>query len=240
VPQSMYEIRRYTKVNSLGGATVLEAAVNTKGVRDRLRKLVVASSKSIYGEGAYRCAAHGTVYPRFRPLAQLERREWAVRCPVPDCGRSLTSLPTDEDKPLMPVNIYAIGKRDHEEMFLAVGHTYGIPAVALRYWQEADYQTINVGTGQPMSVLDVAWTLIREMGADSGGMAPEILGRFRPGDTRDCYPDISRARRLLGYEPQVSFQEGAKELVAWVREQRGKAEDRFEQSQRELRERGLA
>ncbi|MGH2355827.1 MAG: SDR family NAD(P)-dependent oxidoreductase [Chloroflexota bacterium] len=303
VPQSMYDIRRYTDINSLGGATVLDAVVNTRSVRDRLKKMVVASSKSIYGEGAYRCAQHGLVYPRFRPLEQLQRHDWPVRCPVEGCGRSLESVPTDEDKPLMPVNVYAIGKRDHEEMFLSIGHAYGIPAVALRYWQvygarqalsnpytgvaaifssrilagnqppiyedgqqlvdfvhvtdiaranalalersEADYQAINIGTGTPLSVLDVAWTLIREMGADQQGadqqgMAPNVLGEFRPGDTRDCYPDISKARRLLGFQPQVSFQQGAAELVAWVRDQQGKVEDRFEQAQRELREHGLA
>src|SRR5687767_5711830 len=76
VPQSMYEIRRYTDINSLGGATVLDAAVNTRTVRDRLRKMVVASSMSIYGEGAYRCAVHGLVYPKLRPLEQLQHGDW--------------------------------------------------------------------------------------------------------------------------------------------------------------------
>ncbi|MDQ3700910.1 MAG: NAD-dependent epimerase/dehydratase family protein [Chloroflexota bacterium] len=298
VPQSMYDIRRYTEVNSLGGATVLDAAVNTPTVRDRLKKMVVASSKSIYGEGAYRCEVHGAVYPRFRPLEQLQRGDWQVRCPVEGCGRGIESIPTAEDKPLMPVNTYAIGKRDHEEMFLCIGHAYNIPAVALRYWQvygarqalsnpytgvaaifssrilggnpppiyedgrqlvdfvhvtdiaranalalehsAADFEAINIGTGAAMSVVDVAWTLIREMGADKQGMAPQVLGKYRPGDTRDCYPDISRARRLLGYEPAVSFEQGAAELVSWVRDQQGKVEDRFEQAQRELRDRGLA
>ena len=71
-------------------------------------------------------------------------------------------------------------------------------------------------------------------------MEPDVLGQFRPGDTRDCYPDISLARALLGYEPQVTFQQGAAELVEWVRQQQGKVEDRFEQAQQELREHGLA
>jgi dTDP-L-rhamnose 4-epimerase len=293
----MYEIRRYSDVNSLGGATVLDAAVNTPSVRQRLKKMVVASSMSIYGEGAYRCAVHGTVYPRIRSVEQLERGEWNLRCPREACGREIVPAPTAEDKPLQPLSIYAIGKRDHEEMFLAVGQAYSIPAVALRYWQvygqrqalsnpytgvgaifcsrilaghpppiyedgsqlrdfvhvsdiaranvlalersEADGQAINVGTGTPISIADVARTLIKEMGADERGMEPAILGQFRPGDTRDCYPDISKARHLLGYEPKVSFQQGAAELVAWVRDQQGKVEDRFEQAQRELRDHGL-
>ena len=74
VPQSMYEIRRYTEINSLGGATVLDAAINTPAVRDRLRKMVVASSMSIYGEGpaGARCTARCSPNP---DGAQLQRGE---------------------------------------------------------------------------------------------------------------------------------------------------------------------
>jgi dTDP-L-rhamnose 4-epimerase len=78
------------------------------------------------------------------------------------------------------------------------------------------------------------------MGADRHGLSPAILGEFRPGDIRHCFPDISRARSLLGFEPQISFQQGATELVAWVREQQGRAEDRFEHARRELAAHGLA
>ena len=99
---------------------------------------------------------------------------------------------------------------------------------------------INIGTGNPISIADVAWTLIKEMGADRDGMTPNVLNEFRPGDTRDCFPDISLARELLGYQPQITFAQGATELVGWVREQRGLAVDRFEVAQKELRERGLA
>ena len=63
---------------------------------------------------------------------------------------------------------------------------------------EANGRAINIGTGTPISILEVAWTLIREMGADKDGMEPDVLGQFRPGDTRDCYPDISLARALAG------------------------------------------
>jgi dTDP-L-rhamnose 4-epimerase len=298
VAQSMYEIRRYMDINSVGGATVLDAAINTPTVRDRLRKMVVASSMSIYGEGAGRCAVHGLVFPGIRTTEQLQRGEWSLRCPLEGCGREIEPAPTTESKPLQPLSIYAVGKRDHEEMFLAVGQAYSIPTVALRYWQvygqrqalsnpytgvgaifcsrilagkappiyedghqlrdfvhvsdiaranvlalehdEANGRAINVGTGTPISILEVARTLIREMGADKDGMVPDVKGEYRPGDIRDCYPDISLARSLMGYEPQVTFQQGAAELVEWVRQQQGKVEDRFEQAQRELREHGLA
>jgi dTDP-L-rhamnose 4-epimerase len=129
VGQSMYDIREYVSVNSLGGATLLEAIVNA---RTTVRKVVVASSMSIYGEGEYDCPNCGRVYPGLRPTEQLGLRQWEMRCP--NCQAELSPLPTSESKPLMPTSIYAITKRDHEEMFLSVGRAYGIPTVALRYF----------------------------------------------------------------------------------------------------------
>jgi dTDP-L-rhamnose 4-epimerase len=126
----MYEIERYTSINAIGAAVVLEAAM---AVRDRLTKVVVASSMSIYGEGLYRCPVDGVEFaPEPRPEEQLARREWEMICP--SCGSPLEPLPTAESKPLQPTSIYAINKRDHEEMFLAWGRAYGVPATALRFF----------------------------------------------------------------------------------------------------------
>ena len=130
VGQSMYEIERYTSVNALGAAVLLERVLE---VRDRVEKLVVASSMSIYGEGLYRCPVEGIeVAPRPRPEEQLAGRRWEVACP--NCGADLEPLPTPETKPLQPTSVYAVGKRDHEELTLAVGRAYGIPATALRFF----------------------------------------------------------------------------------------------------------
>jgi dTDP-L-rhamnose 4-epimerase len=129
VGQSMYEIRRYVAVNTYGGAVLLDVLANEPHT---VRKLIVASSMSIYGEGAYDCAEHGRVYPSLRTEAQLAARDWEMRCPV--CGRVVEARPTDELKPLAPTSIYAVTKRDHEEMFLAVGRAYKLPTVALRYF----------------------------------------------------------------------------------------------------------
>jgi dTDP-L-rhamnose 4-epimerase len=129
VGQSMYEIEYYTSANTLGGAVLLDLLANTK---HRVRKILVASSMSIYGEGKYHCDEHGPVYPKLRPDAQLQARDWEMKCPR--CGRDVSLLPTDEEKPLYPTSIYAITKRDHEEMFLSTGFAYGIPAVALRFF----------------------------------------------------------------------------------------------------------
>ncbi len=127
VGQSMYKIQYYTESNTLGGAVLLDVLANTK---HRVRKMVVASSMSIYGEGRYECDDCGVVFPRLRTEDQLKIRDWEMKCP--HCGQDVRPAPTDEDKPLFPTSVYAITKRDHEEMFLCTGLAYGIPAVALR------------------------------------------------------------------------------------------------------------
>lgn len=129
VGQSMYEIEKYVSHNSCGTAALLDLLVNT---RTRVRKLVVASSMSIYGEGAYRCGRCGVVYPRLRGERQLKSRDWEMRCP--DCRARVTSAPTSEDKLLFPTSVYATTKRDQEEMCLEIGSAYKIPTVALRYF----------------------------------------------------------------------------------------------------------
>jgi dTDP-L-rhamnose 4-epimerase len=130
VGQSMYEIERYTSINAIGAAVLLEESVER---RDAIRKLLVASSMSIYGEGQYRNSRTGEsgLAPWLRPESQLAARAWEV---LADDGSPLEPEPTAETKPLRPTSIYAIGKRDHEEMFLAVGAAYGIPTVALRFF----------------------------------------------------------------------------------------------------------
>ncbi len=288
VGQSMYQIQFYTEVNTLGGAVLLDLLANT---RHQVRKVVVASSMSVYGEGKYECAECGVVYPRLRSEAQLKRRDWEMKCP--HCGQEVRPVPTDEDKPLFPTSIYAITKRDHEEMFLQTGIAYGIPTVALRFFNtygprqalsnpytgvmaifsgrllnrqppviyedgrqsrdfihvrdvvqglvlamdrpEADYQVFNLGTGVPTSVAEVAEMLTQRL--TDGEVRPQVRHQFRAGDIRHCYADLTRARRLLGFEPRIPLQEGLEDLLAWVREQT--ALDRFHQAERELQAKSL-
>ncbi len=129
VGQSMYAIARYVSGNTLATAVLLEALAAR---RAGIRKLLVASSMSIYGEGAYRCPNCGPRFPLPRPAAQLQRRQWELSCAV--CGAGLAPLPTPEDKPLFPASVYAIGKQDQEQLSLVAGAAYGIPVVALRLW----------------------------------------------------------------------------------------------------------
>jgi dTDP-L-rhamnose 4-epimerase len=129
VAQSMYQVRAYADANSVGFASLLQALADDRG---RVRKLLVASSMSVYGEGAYDCPEHGRVAPRLRSDTQLAERRWEPLCPT--CAAPLRPVPTDETKPLQPTSIYAITKRDHEEMALAFGAAYRLPTVALRFF----------------------------------------------------------------------------------------------------------
>jgi dTDP-L-rhamnose 4-epimerase len=129
VGQSMYEIARYVDVNTLATAKFLERIISWT---PRPARLVVASSMSIYGEGEYECPEHGAVAPPPRSDAQLAERRWECLCPF--CSTELQPIPTRETKPLIPTSIYAITKRDHEELCLVTGAAYGIPAVALRFF----------------------------------------------------------------------------------------------------------
>lgn len=129
VGQSMYEIHRYVRANDLGTAVLLEALIKR---RSQIRKLIVASSMSIYGEGAYRNTDGDVVYPAIRPASQLAERQWELLCPR--TGSVLAPIGTSEEKPLFPTSVYAVTKQDQEQFCLVVGRAYGIPTVALRYF----------------------------------------------------------------------------------------------------------
>jgi dTDP-L-rhamnose 4-epimerase len=130
VGQSMYEIVRYTDVNNMGTAVLLEALVE-RGRTAPLQRLVVASSMSLYGEGLYR-ASDGTLATDVeRTREQLVAGEWE---PCDAHGRPLEPLPTPETKPPSLASVYALSKYDQERMCLMVGRAYGIPTVALRFF----------------------------------------------------------------------------------------------------------
>jgi dTDP-L-rhamnose 4-epimerase len=126
--ESMVNVRRAVEVNAGGTATLLEAVLER---RDRIRRLVAASSMVVYGEGAYTCPEHGALAPPLRSEAQLDERAWEPRCPR--CGRDLEPVATGEDTPLRPASVYGITKRDQEELVLVLGRAYGLETVALRY-----------------------------------------------------------------------------------------------------------
>ena len=289
VGQSMYEIERYTSINAIGAAVLLEEVLER---RDAIQKLLVASSMSIYGEGQYRNPRTGEsgLAPWLRPELQLAARQWEL---LGDDGTPLEPEPTAETKPLRPTSIYAINKRDHEEMFLAIGAAYGLPAVALRFFNVygerqslsnpytgvgaifssrllndraplvfedgeqtrdfidvrdiarccalaltrdgADGRTVNVGTGVPTSVVEVARTIARGLGKE---IEPEVVGKYRAGDIRHCYADPGLAEELLGFRAEIPFEAGMQDLLQWLEGQ--EAEDSVDAASEALAARGLA
>ncbi|MBB4797284.1 dTDP-L-rhamnose 4-epimerase [Brevundimonas bullata] len=126
VGQSMTNIVDYTRNNVMAAAVMLEVLSQKPHTVERI---AVASSMSIYGEGDYiRPSTHAHVTADVRPHAQLEARQWEIMVD----GEALEPVPTTEEKLLQPNSIYAVNKRDHEEMFLSVGRALQIPTVALR------------------------------------------------------------------------------------------------------------
>lgn len=130
VGQSMYEIVRYVKANDLGTAILLEEMIKRA---DQFKKLIVASSMSIYGEGAYFCKqCDEIIYPQLRSDSQLAEHNWEIKCTT--CGGEAEPIGTTEEKPLFPTSVYAVTKQDQEQFCLSVGRAYKIPTVALRYF----------------------------------------------------------------------------------------------------------
>ena len=286
VGQSMYKIHHYTDVNDTGTAQLLELLVT---VRNKVKKVIVASSMSAYGEGAYLCKNCGKVYPGLRPEQQLLERHWELICDK--CKGLLKPMGTDEEKTFKPTSVYAVNKRTQEELCLSVGLAYKIPTVALRYFNiygsrqslsnpytgvcaifssriknnhppliyedgqqtrdfihvqdivranllalkdsRFDYQALNVGSGRPTSILDIARILIKLY---RSRVKPKIINQYRAGDIRHCYADISRIQQL-GFFPLVSLEEGFREFIEWGKQERAK--DRTSKACLELRAKGL-
>lgn len=127
--QSMYEVCRYERTN-LGGTAALYELLSKKIAR-RPRRIVVASSRAIYGEGAYRCERDGIVYPSPRSADDKRRGKFDPVCPL--CGSTCGSVPTPESAPLQPSSFYGFTKQGQEQTALLFGQVLEIPTVALRY-----------------------------------------------------------------------------------------------------------
>ncbi|MGU5542646.1 NAD-dependent epimerase/dehydratase family protein, partial [Aeromonas hydrophila] len=126
--QSMYQIKRYSDVNVGGSAIFLDLLANQK---HSIKKMVIASSRSIYGEGKYHCQQHGVVYPTARLDATMQQGDFNVKCPV--CDLDVELMATDEDSKIHPSSIYGVTKQVQEQMFLITGNSLGIDTVALRF-----------------------------------------------------------------------------------------------------------
>lgn len=128
--QSMYEIDRYFSVNVQGTATLLDLLQNDSCGKN-LRSIVVASSRAIYGEGAYRCPVHDTVYPDQRGREQMAAGQFEPTCP--QCRAQVSLLPTTERAPFKPMSMYGLTKQVQEQAVLMFARTRGINGFGLRY-----------------------------------------------------------------------------------------------------------
>jgi dTDP-L-rhamnose 4-epimerase len=139
VGQSMYRIKDYIDNNILGLANLLDILVNSS---HNVKKVILASSNTVYGEGKYQCNSCGVVFPELRPLDQLRRKEWDASCP--NCGLNIKPLLTGENSLCTPSSIYAYSKLAQEKMALMIGNTYGINTTVLRFF-------LTYGTRQALS-----------------------------------------------------------------------------------------
>jgi dTDP-L-rhamnose 4-epimerase len=126
--QSMYEIEKYTDINIKGTSIFLDILANEK---HSVKKMIIASSRSIYGEGKYECQTHGIVYPIERKENDMAQGDFNVKCYV--CNSNIKLLATDEESKIHPSSIYGITKQVQEQMFMVMGKSLNIPAVAFRY-----------------------------------------------------------------------------------------------------------
>lgn len=122
------ELSKYAAVNCVGLVRLFEVI---REERLPVRKIVVASSQALYGEGTYHCTVHGRQHPPPRPAAQLAAGRWEVECS--ECARPLQPAPTPESKPPAGTTMYALSKGTEEQWALSLGRQLGIPTVALRY-----------------------------------------------------------------------------------------------------------
>lgn len=285
--QSMYCIEKYVEVNIQGTAIMLDILANTK---HQVKKVIIASSRSIYGEGKYLHPEIGAVYPKHRVEKDMFSGDFEVKY---NDFSNLELVATDEDSKIHPSSVYGITKQNQEQMIMTVCPTIGIHPVAFRYQnvygpgqslsnpytgilsifstqirnnndiqifedgletrdfvfiddvvaatilgiekEEANGHVFNVGTGVPVNVMDVANSLIK---AYEINVSVKVTGRFRIGDIRHNYADLTKIKERLGFEPKVHFKEGIRKFSSWVLEQEIQ-EDKLSASLDEMKDKGL-
>lgn len=284
VGQSMYEIRNYTEVNNEGTAVLMEALIKYP-----VKKLIVASSMSIYGEGLYRTPTGNVMEVEARSLAQLKKGQWELQ----DAEGVLEPIATPECKSPDLSSIYALSKYDQERMALITGRAYNIPTTAMRFfnvygtrqslsnpytgvlaifasrllnnkaplifedgYQQRDFvhvkdiaracrlaleteesagEVFNIGSGRSYTIRELAHKLGQVM--NKSEIIPEVTGKYRAGDIRHCFGDITKAKDKLNYVPQIDIVEGMNELAEWLEDQI--AVDLVDNAKEELAARGL-
>lgn len=284
--QSMYKIADYFDCNVRDTSLLVEFMAQHC---QKLEKVIVASSRAIYGEGAYLCASHGKVYPRERDLNLVSGGDFSVRCPV--CASNVELLATDEECPSQPTSYYGLTKQIQEQLVLMLAKNIGIDGYAFRFQNViGEFQSLrnpytgilavfsnlarygkaidvfedgnesrdfvhvsdvvrsivaaiynpshfigplNVGSGVPTSVLEVAGAINSYYGNRS---SIKVTGQFRVGDIRHNIADLKKINDVLGFQPKVDFREGLTRFLNWASSQDDLDGEAYAQSIRELEE----
>lgn len=289
--QSMYDIYHYSEVNIQGTAILCDYIVNEA---HELKTVIVASSRSIYGEGKYLSPDHGFVYPNGRTFDNI-KDSYEVVCPITG-KNNLTLCATDEASLIHPSSFYGITKQVQEQMVVLASSLKKVNAFALRFQnvygpgqslknpytgilsvfsrlalqnqninifedglesrdfvyiddivdatvsclkvEEPGQHILNVGSGVPTNVLEVANEIVNYLGSDS---KIEVSGAFREGDIRHNYADLELVKSVLGFSPKWIFKDGLHSFLNWVLQQGDipATLDDYRKSIEELKERGL-
>jgi dTDP-L-rhamnose 4-epimerase len=290
--QSMYEIDRYYRVNVQGTGLLFDILAN--GEHD-VGNVVLGSSRSVYGEGAYLCRtcdpSGARRFPTARSPEQLAAHQWTSACP--QCGGEIEPTATREDDRLDPASIYAATKLAQEDLVRIACRALGIAHTILRFQnvfgegqslrnpytgilsifstrirlgqplpifedgkETRDFVhvedvvrallhsvdqpisegvTLNVGSGEPTSIMSVARLLTSIMSSE---IEPHVTSEYRIGDIRHNFADISKLREVLGFRPRVSIENGMRRFVEWV-ETQPVPEDLLARANAELKSRKL-
>ena len=285
--QSMYSIERYNQVNVSGTALLLDVLVNQKNA---VQKVILASSRAVYGEGKYTNFFSQAVYPESRSMDFMRNGNFEM---TDEQGEVLESVATDENSKLHPTSFYGLTKLQQEQMVKLVCESIGINYVILRYQnvfgvgqslrnpytgilsifstqilngnalnvfedglmtrdfiniedtvqatidslelETANNEIINIGTGVGINVLSVAKLLVNAYGNNVG---VTISGDFRVGDIRHNFANLDLAKRLLNFQPKVSFEKGILDFTNWVRHQ-PLIDNHFNESLQEMKDKGF-
>jgi dTDP-L-rhamnose 4-epimerase len=289
--QSMYAVSHYANVNIQATANLCEYIINEN---HQIKSVIVASSRSIYGEGKYNSPEYGTVYPNSRTFQNV-KQSFEVCCPTSG-AHNLKVEATDESSKIHPSSFYGITKQVQEQMIILATQLKNINGFALRYQnvygpgqslknpytgilsiftrlalqneeiiifedglesrdfvhiedvvaatisclklEKKGQYILNVGSGVPVNVLEVANEIVSYLKSDS---PIKISGAFREGDIRHNYADLKLISQLIGFEPRWSFKEGLHSFIDWALLQNDIPKDTidYRKSLGELKEKGL-
>lgn len=288
--QSMYQINQYNETNVMGTSNLLQA-ISLAGEDSNVKKIILSSSRSVYGEGRYECTNCGVIYPNSRNKERMLAGDFNFYCPK--CGERMSLLPTTEESEIKPASLYAFTKYAQEMMLKTMCPAMGINYTIFRFQNvygvgqslknpytgilsvfstlmlenkpvnifedglesrdfvnvrdiargvidsiendKSNGETINLGSGVNTSVIEIAEILKKHYGSTS---EINITGDFRIGDIAHNMADITKAQKILNFNPTISLDDGLKEFCSWV-EGQDKDNSGYERSLAEMEKAGM-